>query len=197
MIFPNCAKFQNEWKNRMLWTNEISRDFRLRLILDGSSVLHSPPVYRFCLSFFILDVANEDIHIIDRIIRNKFDFKYTQKVLLWHNYETLLSDSFSLTHWGRVTHISVSKLTISKLTIIGSDNGVSPDRCQSHYLKQCWNIVNWTLRNKFQWNFNHNSNIFIQENALENGVCEMASNLYRPLCVNTITLARSQPELLL
>ena len=24
----------------------------------------------------------------------------------------------------------------------------------SHYLNQCWVIVNWTLRNKFQWNFN-------------------------------------------
>ena len=32
----------------------------------------------------------------------------------------------SLTHWGRVTHICVSKLTI-----IGSDNGLSPDRRQA------------------------------------------------------------------
>ena len=24
----------------------------------------------------------------------------------------------------------------------------------SHYLKQCWFIVNWTLRNKLHWNFN-------------------------------------------
>ena len=35
-----------------------------------------------------------------------------------------------LTHWGRVTHICVSKLTI-----IGSDNGLSPGRCQA---------INWT-----------------------------------------------------
>ena len=55
----------------------------------------------------------------------------------------------------------------------------------SHYLNQCWNIVNWTLRNKLQWNFNRNSNIFIRENALENGVCEMASSLSRPQCVKT------------
>ena len=54
----------------------------------------------------------------------------------------------------------------------------------SHYLNQCWNIVNWILRNKLQWNFNRNSNIFIQENALENVVCEMASILSRPQCVN-------------
>ena len=44
--------------------------------------------------------------------------------------------------------------------------------------------VNWTIRNKLQWNFNGNSNIFIQENALENVVCEMASILSRPQCVN-------------
>ena len=53
----------------------------------------------------------------------------------------------------------------------------------SHYLNQCWNIVNWTLGNKLQWNFNRNSNIFIQEIAFENVVCEMASILSRPQCV--------------
>ena len=33
---------------------------------------------------------------------------------------------FRLTHWGRVTHICVNELTI-----IGSDNGLSPGRCQA------------------------------------------------------------------
>ena len=31
-----------------------------------------------------------------------------------------------LTHWGRVTHICVGKLTI-----IGSDNGLLPGQCQA------------------------------------------------------------------
>ena len=53
----------------------------------------------------------------------------------------------------------------------------------SHYLKQWWIIVNWTLRNKLQWNFNRNSNIFIQENALEHVVCEMDDISSRPQCV--------------
>ena len=57
----------------------------------------------------------------------------------------------------------------------------------SHYLNQWWNIVNCTLRNKLQWNFNWNSNIFIQEYALEYVVCEMASILSRPQCVYHIT----------
>ena len=42
----------------------------------------------------------------------KFNDKYAEVMLL--------------THWGRVTHICVSKLTI-----IGSDNGLSPDRRQA------------------------------------------------------------------
>ena len=44
-------------------------------------------------------------------------------------------------------------------------------------MSQCWYIVNWILRNKLHLNFNRNSNIFIQENALENVVCEMS-----PIC---------------
>ena len=37
-----------------------------------------------------------------------------------------LVQSGHLTHWGRVTHICVNKLTI-----IGSDNSLSPGRCQA------------------------------------------------------------------
>ena len=36
------------------------------------------------------------------------------------------ANKYSLTHWGRVTHICVGKPTI-----IGSDNGLSPERCQA------------------------------------------------------------------
>ena len=55
----------------------------------------------------------------------------------------------------------------------------------SHYLNQCWDIVNWTLRKKLQWNINRNSNSFIQENAFENVVCEMAAILPRPQWVKS------------
>ena len=37
--------------------------------------------------------------------------------------------------------------------------------------------------NKLQWNFNRNSNIFIQENAFESVISEMAAILSRPHCV--------------
>ena len=49
----------------------------------------------------------------------------------------------------------------------------------SHYLNQCWNIVNWNLRSKLQWNLKQNSYIFIQENAFENVVWKMSANLSR------------------
>ena len=82
-----------------------------------------------------------------------------------------------LTHWRQVTHIC-----ISRLTIIGSDNGLSP----SHYLNQCWNIVNLTPRNKLQWNIDWNSYISIQENGFEMVVCVMAAILSWPQCVNSL-----------
>ena len=50
---------------------------------------------------------------------------------------------------------------------------------QSHYRNQFWFIVNWTLRNKFRWNFNQNRKLFIHENASENVLCEMTAILFR------------------
>ena len=61
----------------------------------------------------------------------------------------------------------------------------------SHYLNQCWNIVNWAIGNKLQWNLKQNSYIFIQENAFENVVWKMAAILSRPQYVNSILQSRS------
>ena len=55
----------------------------------------------------------------------------------------------------------------------------------SHYLKQFWVFVNWTLKNKLQWNSNQNTTHFSQENAFEN-VSEMASILSRGRWVKLI-----------
>ena len=75
-----------------------------------------------------------------------------------------------LTHWGRVTYICVGKLTI-----IGSDNSLSPERHQA---------IIWTnAGNKLLWNFNRNWNIFIEENTFENVVCEMLFISSQPQCV--------------
>ena len=45
------------------------------------------------------------------------------------------------------------------------------------YLNQHWIIVNWTIRNKLQWNFNQSTKRFIHKNAFENTVCGMAAIL--------------------
>ena len=47
----------------------------------------------------------------------------------------------------------------------------------SHYLNPWWNIVNWTLGNKFKWNCNKNLNIFIKKNAFK-----MVYVKWRPFC---------------
>ena len=54
-----------------------------------------------------------------------------------------------------------------------------------HYLNQCWNIFSWALRNKLQWNFDRNSNIFIRENTSENVVVEILTILFWPQCVKS------------
>ena len=74
----------------------------------------------------------------------------------------------NLTHWGRVTHIWVSKLII-----IGSDNGLSPGQWR--------NIVNLGLGNKFQWNRNR-----IWKNRLK-----VSSAKWRRFCLNELRAPRS------
>ena len=89
-----------------------------------------------------------------------------------------------LTHWGRVTYICVHKLTI-----IVSDNGLSPCRHQS--------IIRTNARIVLigpPGNFNWNSYIFIPETAFDN-VWKTAAIFSRPQCVNSpaeLTIMHSQ-----
>ena len=78
-------------------------------------------------------------------------------------------------HWGRVTHICVSKLTI-----IGSDNGLAPGRRQATIWTNAGILLICTPRNKLQRNLNQNSCIFIQGNAFEIVVGKMVAILSRP-----------------
>ena len=116
---------------------------------------------------------------IGRAIMNlnfaKFLLPTTYFIVVWSFCYFVRQWYCRLTHWGRVTHICVGKLTI-----IGSDNDLSPERRQAII----WtNAVNWTLGNKLQWNYSRNSNIFIEENTFENVVCEMLFISSRPQCV--------------
>ena len=76
----------------------------------------------------------------------------------------------------------MTPIYVSDLAIIGSNNGSAI----SHYLNQCWNIVNSNLRNKLQWKLKRNSYIFIQENAFENLICQMPPIWSLSQCVNEL-----------
>ena len=88
-----------------------------------------------------------------------------------HNWVWTAKD---LTHWGWVTHIY-----LGKLTIIGSDNDLSPDRHQA---------ITWTNggimligpSGKISIKFNQNATTFIQENAFENVIWKITAILSRP-----------------
>ena len=71
-----------------------------------------------------------------------------------------------------------------KKIIIGSDNGLSPDRYQAIIWTDAGLLSIEPLANIFQWKSYQNTTIFIEENARENVVCEMASILSRPQYVN-------------
>ena len=94
---------------------------------------------------------------------------------------------------------------ISKLTIIGLDNGLSPGRCQAItstnagilstistnaglllIISTNAGIISiWNSGTNFDRNLKLNPNIFIQQNEFENVCCEMATILSWPQCVKT------------
>ena len=122
-------------------------------------------------AFFFFTLQNYEFDIFEnkfyRIWKIFFKIMNVIHMLLCNCIAPTSGVTVSLTHWVRVTHTCVSTLTI-----IGSDNGLSPG-WWSHYLNLWWNFVNWTPRNKLQSNFNQNSNIFIEQNAFENVVWKM------------------------
>ena len=95
---------------------------------------------------------------------------------MWNLYHW--SNTYDITHWGRVTHICVGNLTI-----IGPDKGLSPGRRQAII----WTNAGILLIGPWEQTsvkFYRYSNIFIQENAFKNVVCEMAPISSRPQCDN-------------
>ena len=85
-----------------------------------------------------------------------------------------------LSHLPLVPHICVSELGKHwfRQWLVASS-------APSHYLNQCWLIVNWTLRNTPQKNSNQNTKVFIHENAFECVGCEMAAILSRGRWINS------------
>ena len=71
-----------------------------------------------------------------------------------------------LTRWGRVTHICVSKIII-----IGSDNGLSPGPRQAIICTNAGILFIGPLGINFSEILIRNQYVFMQENAFENIVC--------------------------
>ena len=78
------------------------------------------------------------------------------------------------------TFVKVSARINTRPTVLYSLLGTKP------LSKPMRVIVNWTLRNKLQWNWNRNTKFFINEIAFENVVCEMAAILFRGSWINSI-----------
>ena len=66
-------------------------------------------------------------------------------------------------------------------------------RSPTVYLYQCWYTANWTPRDKFQWNLNRNSYIFIHENAFGN---KMSSGKWRQFCLGLNVLISMKTQTL-
>ena len=79
----------------------------------------------------------------------------------------------ALTHWGRVTHICVSKLTT-----IGSDNGLSPSRRQAIIWSNAGILLNWTLGTNFSEILSE-----IDTFSFKQIRWKMSSGKWRPYCL--------------
>ena len=91
-------------------------------------------------------------------------------------------EAIVLTHQGRVTHICVDKLII-----IGSDNGLSPDRRQTIIWTNDWLLSIGPLRTYCSENL-----IRIQHFSLKKMHVKMASAKWRPTClrINVLMIAQ-------
>ena len=91
-----------------------------------------------------------------------------------------------LTHWGRATHISVGNLTI-----IGSDNGLSPDRRQAIIWTNARLLSIAPLRIYFNENL-----IEIQQFSLKKTHVKLSSAKWRPSCLGLNVLNNVRYELI-
>ena len=77
----------------------------------------------------------------------------------------------------------MTHICISKLTIIGSDNGLAPGRRQAFIWTNAGILLIGPLAPKFNEISNQNSYIWVQENPFENAVWKMTAIFSRPPCV--------------
>ena len=84
----------------------------------------------------------------------------------------------ALNHWGRVTHICVSKLTS-----IGSDNCLSPGRRQAIIWSNAGILLNWTLGTNFSEILSEIDTFSFKQMRLK-----ISSGKWRPYCLGLYVL---------
>ena len=103
------------------------------------------------------------------------DICHQENMVTWQCTVVAFDSYFELllTHWGRVTHICVNKLTI-----IGSDKGLSPDRRQAIIWTNGGILLIWTLGPKFSEIESEIDTFSSKEMHLK-----MSSGKWRPFCL--------------
>ena len=98
--------------------------------------------------------------------------------IIWNNAD------FLLTHWGRATPICVGNLTF-----IGSDNGLSPGRCQAIIWTNAWILLTGPLWTNFSKILIKIPTFSLKKMHLKVFVCKMAAILSWPQCVNSLWIS--------
>ena len=118
-------------------------------------------------------VAYDGIHCLCQTISRNPVF-----VSIIHSWSSMMHPGqcsvVMLAHWGRVTHIC-----ISKLTTIGSDNGLSPGRRQAII----WTNAGILLIKPLGINFNETS-IEIHTFSFKKIHLKLSSGKWRPFCLS-------------
>ena len=113
--------------------------------------------------------------------KSRFDRQHTIHISNVQTLKRILDRALQLTHWGRVTHICVRKLTI-----IATDNGLSPGRRQAII----WTNAGILLIGPLGTNF---SEILIEilSFSLNKIHLKMSSGKWRPFCLSLNVLTRA------
>ena len=118
---------------------------------------------------------------IQEIMNTLLSIQWCNKWGVWQLHILIYHKCVRLTHCGPSTLIRVSKLTIG-----GSDNGLSPGRRQAIIWIKARILLIVSLGTNFtEWNLNKNPYIILHEMYLK---LEMAAILPRPQCVKPLYL---------
>ena len=118
-------------------------------------------------------------HEIHKPSITKMNLKIT-----YTKFHSDISWANKLTHWSRV--MPIIYIYSSKLTIIGSDNGLSPGQRQAIIWTNAGILLIQTLGAKVSEILSDIHTFPFEENAFENAVCKMVATLSQPQCINRV-----------